>query len=401
MTKLGIVSSFNVLCGNAKYSESLAKYMPEKINCIPIEIPNEIQKNHNKNTIENIIRKIDYCDLINIQVEIGLYGPTPKTAANLICKIIKSSKKSSLTMHRVDKKRTHYLRTTYNEFKKNGIISAMRCAVLESVKDKLYAAYKKIINCGVDNHSSFIVHTNREKKRILSINKNANIFVHPIIWPEDLSFNKSINIREKINNENTIIGLFGFITPYKNFIKPTQAILNYGYNVVIAGGTHPESTEYGQKSIHCEFKILDEMILKPSLLENNTIKHCTCRSPLMNERGKFYLKTAPDDKTLLSLIKSVDIVLIPYYETGQSGSGIASLAIQHGKRVIFSDTHLIKELEEFLNKTVNKFDINSDGSLICAIKDTIKENEKTVYFKGYNFQSNIQTYLNSLDIIGE
>lgn len=382
MTKIGIVSSFDVLCGNAKYSEILVKNISKDLECIPIDIPSEIQKYHNKNTINNIIKKINDCDAINIQMEIGLYGPTPKKSLNLICQIIQSTKKPSITMHRVDPQIKNLIRVAYNEYKNNGLVAAGRAALKEYIKKQLYRIYKKIVDYGVSNDACFIVHTNREKKRIMAINSNAKICVHPILWPDDLPYdNKKDIVEKKITKKNPTIGLFGFISHYKNFIQPTRAILNARYNLVIAGGIHPEAQEYGKKSLHSNIKLLDkELGMRTS------------------NRRRFYIKIAPDDSTLLSLIQLVDIVLIPYFETGQSGSGIASLAIQYGKRVIFSDTCLTKELEAFLNKATNKFDINSDESLICSIEETIMEEEKNIYFPNHNFQSNIKTYLYSLGI---
>ena len=37
----------------------------------------------------------------------------------------------------------------------------------------------------VENNATFIVHTNREKRRIYELMPDAEVFVHPIVWPEN------------------------------------------------------------------------------------------------------------------------------------------------------------------------------------------------------------------------
>ncbi|WP_202969896.1 hypothetical protein, partial [Endozoicomonas atrinae] len=182
-------------------------------------------------------------------------------------------------------------------------------------------------------------------------------------------------------NKNKTIGVFGFISQYKNFLQVVKVSIENDYNLIIAGSTHPTSINYGIQNA-----------------KNNTAKEIS-NEILKRKIKNYYIKTAPDDKHLISLIREVDIVIIPYLETGQSASGIASLAIQYGKRVVFSDTELATELSRFLNKKPVLFDVNSDASLASAIDDTLNTyNEKEIIFNGYNFSSNINSYLSSLEI---
>lgn len=383
MRRIGIVSSFNILCGNATYSEVLIRNMPKEIDCIPVKVPYEIQKKQSKELISPIIDQVSKLDAVNIQAELGLYGPTPGQSSELICKIINKSKNVSITMHRVEPQPQNLARLAYNELKNKRVVPAIKSIFREYVKKKIYQSYEKIINSGVSKNACFIVHTNREKKRICSINKSAKVLVHPIVWPENFSYDSNTNIKSCIDNNCPTIGLFGFISEYKNFTNSASVILNEGFNLVIAGGTHPSSFDYGQKSQESNSARLLSDILSKQKDKNYK---------------RIYIKISPNEQTFISLIKYVDIVLIPYFETGQSGSGIASLAIQYGKRVLFSDTHLVKELEPFLNERPNLFDVNLDESLICAIRETLCNPEKKVAFKNYSFKSNIDIYLNSFGL---
>ncbi len=381
MKKIGIVSSFDVLCGNATYSEVLAEGLRKYAQITKIAISPSLQKKHERHKIRKILDQIDSCDGINLQMELGLYGPTPQKATRLINKIFKRANKLSVTMHRIDPKPDNLLRSTYNIAKRSGIYGpwlALKNIFTHTIKKTTYIQYKKIILNAHRKSGVFIVHTQREKTRILTICPKAKVLVHPIVWPDTLPCNHTINTTEKFTNGLPIIGLFGFLSPYKNFESVVSLASQLGYNIVIGGGTHPSSHNYGMKSTNSTAKNLSNEMLNgtPSI------------------SSQFYHFTAPDDATLINLIKNVDIVVIPYFETGQSGSGIASLAVQYGKRVIFSDTALINELAPFLNKKPFIFDVNSAAGLTFAIEDALKHHDPgSIYFKDHTFETNIKNYL--------
>ena len=385
MKKIGIVSSFDVLCGNATYSEALANALEKHTKVEKIAIPTSLQKKHQRQKIQKILEQVIDCDAINMQMELGLYGPTPKKAQQLIKNIFRHAKQLSVTMHRIDPEPAEsLLRAMYNTMKQGGKLGPLRALtemLPHMVKNTVYKTYKTIILSTHRKGGTFIVHTYREKARVLNICPDAKVMVHPIIWPESMPSDTTINIAEKFTNNRPIIGLFGFLSPYKNFESVIQLANDVNYNVVVGGGTHPHSPKYGLETKKSTAKILSNtMIGNPK-----------------ESGAQFYHHTAPDNATLIHLIKSVDIVVVPYFETGQSGSGVASLAIQYGKRVIFSDTALIYELTPFLSKKPFVFDVNSPAGLAFAIEDALQYHQaNSVYFKDHSFATNIQTYLSSL-----
>lgn len=381
MKKIGIVSSFDVMCGNATYAKALVEGVSQEYECVPISLPVSIQDSHDDVSLNEIIKKTRLCDMVNIQMELGLYGPTPGKALKLIKKIIKNSKIISITMHRVEDQPQNLLKKVYRDFKTFGINRAMLSLVKAFIYENVFIAYRKIILLAYRKNATFIVHTYREKDRIQKICPDAKILVHPIVWPENLPKNNRINLRKKFKNDLPIIGLFGFVSEYKNFEQVIRVSLLSDFNVLLAGGTHPKSQNYGQRNKTSTFHKISELIA--------------------DNFDKVHIYTSPNDYDLIGFMSAVDLIIVPYFETGQSGSGIAGLAIQYGKRVIFSDTCLVAELLSFLNKNPYVFDVNSDASLVSAIKESLQhDRERELSFSNYNFKTNIDTYLLSLGIEG-
>ncbi len=111
MKKIGIISSFDILCGNATYSKSLIEGIKKKYDAMEIAIPPSIQKRKNPKAIREVIDKARSCDAINIQLELTLFGPTPNSAVSFIEKLIKSNKNKSITMHRVEQPPQNIIRS--------------------------------------------------------------------------------------------------------------------------------------------------------------------------------------------------------------------------------------------------------------------------------------------------
>lgn len=383
MIKLGIISSFNIMCGNATYAKAIVDGIQKFYDIEPIVIPVSLQKNHNSKIIKEIIEKLKSLDAVNLQLELSLYGPTPKLATVLVKKLINTNKIKSITMHRVEEETQNIIKTMYQSYKAHGFKNLTDNLLMNYVKKNIYNSYKEIIITAHEKNIVFVVHTNRERIRITRIRSDAKVFVHPILWPENIKSKNNIILDKRFKNGNKVLGVFGFVSNYKNFLQVARVAKRENYNLVIAGSTHPTNQGYG--------KLNDEN--NASLLVSNELYGKD------THYNGYYILTAPEDDIFLALIENVDLVIIPYLETGQSGSGIASLAIQYGKKVIFSDTALITELNCFLNKKPFLFDVNSDASMVSAIKDALHfQSEYEIKFEGYSFSSNIKTYIDSLGI---
>jgi len=262
----------------------------------------------------------------------------------------------------------------YSQLKKTkSILSTLGCILHHTVSTIKGHAYKNIIKIAEKQGSSFIVHTERERKKILKINPSAKVHVYPIVWMEENS--RTTDLKSQFVNPYPIIGLFGFISKYKNYELVANALIKEKFNIFIAGGTHPQSEEYG--TVNSKKSSYQKILSDKFSIEQY--------------KGRVLIKTAPSDEELITFIQSVDLVCIPYLETGQSGSGIASMAIQYGKKVIFSDNHCTTELTKFLNTKPLLFDVESPLSFISAANAALDPNYK-LEFNGYNFENLINLY---------
>lgn len=380
---IGIVSSFDALCGNATYSEELVRGIGEFCDVKKISLNYSLQKNYDKKHVDALCSEIASCDAVNIQMELGLYGPTPNISVKVLSRLIAAAKKVSVTMHRVDMPPPNLLRSLYNAYKNWGI-RAMREVFFEYlVKKKVFDAYKRVLVATQKKGGMVICHTVREaEERIKKITPTLKTVVHPILWP-NYSHIVPMDIRGNFSNpELPILGIFGFISEYKNYQIVGQGLMRENINVLMAGGTHPASSQYG----------------KPT--SNKFPSYIRKISNIFSERaykGRVFCITAPADDVLISLIKSVDIVCLPYAETGQSGSGIASLAVQHGKKVIMSDTNCTSQLIRFLNTSPYLFDVDSPISFIGAVKLALASPNK-IAFSDYTFATLVEAYCHTLGV---
>ena len=372
--KFGIVSSFDVLCGNATYSEAIANGLGEEFEVSPIDVPVYLQKQYDSALLRQVVRSIKECEYINIQLELGLYGPTPSAAVRALRHIIRSCENFSVTMHRVDEPPKSLMRQIFDSIKSGKFRSSVKTAIFWCKARLVANAYAKLVNEVVSRGGVFIVHTEREKRRIERINESAKIQVYPILWPNVPQ--SVVDLRSKFKTDSPIVGLFGFVTPYKNYEIVAEGLAEQPFNILIAGGVHPQSPSYGKNSSNSSLSYIRK-------ISNLFSRH--------EYKGRVFFFTSPSDTELIQLVQSVDIVCVPYLETGQSGSGIASMAIQYGRKVVFSDNACTRELLHFLNRAPILFDVDSPLGLACAIRG-VHESAERVDFVGYDFSGLLDLY---------
>ena len=380
--KIGIISSFNILCGNATYSMAIANALKDNLDkedgeIIQIDIPTRLRHKQEDKIINEITSKIQQCDACNLQFELGLYGTTPTKAVKNLKSIIKSMKKGSITMHRIDTANVPLLRDLYRKFKGKqfGLIRSIQSGLVEWYKSyTLTKAYKSVIKCAYENKLTFIVHTEREKKRLKLIYDDLKVELHPIMWPEYRSTKIDEYRKQFLNKNLPVVGLFGFVSEYKNYdividlMKSERNLIN----LLICGGAHPESSEYGKKGGYIDS--LDKKI---------------------DNMKSVVWKTGVSDEELVSYMRSVDLCIIPYFETGQSGSGIVSLAIQNSNKTILSDTGVAFMIQPYLDQSLILFDVASLTNLKTSIQSALANEDYNPRFKS-SFSEMINLYVSTL-----
>lgn len=401
MNDICIISSYNDMCGIASYTKSLINgFNDNGIQVSIIELNQEILHSNHKidkkasiihiNNIKNEIAKYEY---INIQMEFGLFGANFFDIYKRLFSIIKAckNKKLTITYHTIE---SHTMLDVIME-SLSAIIRIKPKKLLRSmtkINSVLKAnLLKRITRYVLKNGGSVIVHTKRDKRIIMNMygKITENIYCHPLCFhtdTNDTGNSGALEIRKKLEIDPTkiIIGVFGFISEYKGFDVAIRTLcyLPENYILCIFGGQHPSSVCNEPKGSKFTKKLLQ--IVDHYKLENRVIFYGS-----IDNEDDFY-----------QCIRISDHIILPYNEIGQSGSGVASLALSLNPNVYLSRTIAFKELANFFRNSFYFFDIGNYQELAQKIKmSRFSMNQgRSMALKEYNMNTNINLYKKSFGL---
>lgn len=404
--KLAIISSYNELCGNATYTHALKKeflnyydvdVIPLKVNLLTSEVKSKrlLAERH----ILDIANKIKNYDFVNIQFEAGLFGVKRDDILRRVSILVRASSSIIVTMHRLDAK-AYFLSISTLKSIKNGSLFDL----LKKYKSSNYYAvmYEKIVKIVKDasklKNASILVHTPRDKEYIRLVLNFNRVHDHPITFLtegernsyESNSREYAIKLRNryKIKEKEVIIGIFGFISAYKGHDIALEALnyLPHNYKLLVFGSQHPHSIEQNQP-IDPYIKTLVNMVRKDSLR--------TTKDIAQGLKDRVIFCGSLDDEEFISSLYGVDFSVLPYLETNQSGSGIASLTLETKVKSIFSQNLAFFELDKYAKNCFKTFSIGNAKELSDAILhyDFDYSQNLDTYFSKYNISSNVKLHV--------
>ncbi|MDF0377971.1 glycosyltransferase [Methylophilus sp. YYY-1] len=359
--KMAIVSSYSESCGNAAFTkvihDSIEKFFPEfdvEVLELDLSLLQSVDfgvRPKGDEHIKCLASKLTGFDIVNIQLEAGLYGSLPRDIIKRFGWLVKANPNTSVTFHS-----PRLISTTPSgarlAFKK--ILMLKIKSGLKDLFSNLYLNTHLKINKGllrkaVNANARVIVHTTRAKKQIGHFFDYKNITLHPLkLVPYDFVPNKSVlsNIRTRANlsKDDVLIGMFGYISGYKGHMDALEALklLPENYKLVIFGRQHPQTLKSNGK--------VDEYLSK-------LIKNVLSSKEL---KSRVFFLGELNDEDFLSVASQVDISWLPYYENGQDGSGIASICLDLCPRVLCSTSFAFDELFKQVRYTnVSRFDIGN------------------------------------------
>ncbi|HVW98833.1 MAG TPA: hypothetical protein VHA52_00100, partial [Candidatus Babeliaceae bacterium] len=330
--KLGIISSYNELCGNASYTKVLVDELSKYYEVVVVPLNVELLRKKNSFAAEEHIKKVceqlKTLDCVNIQFEAGLFGSDIRLIWRRFRAIGESCKKLVLTMHRYHGKEKYpgvklLIRSLLRkELKKR----SMEIQLAYS-NNRYVPLYNKVVKFCKKRNAPIIVHTAKERDLIQSICKYEQVYDHPLCF-----FDHSV--LEEIKNKQTrkefcsqfnlvenkiYIGIFGFISAYKGYETIIRAMqfLPKHYELLIFGAQHPHTINLNEK-INPYIGDLLELIAQKKL----------------SSRIKFY--GSLNDEEFLRALIFCDYNVLPYLEVNQGGSAIAALTLEIGAHSIFS-----------------------------------------------------------------
>jgi glycosyltransferase involved in cell wall biosynthesis len=194
------------------------------------------------------------------------------------------------------------------------------------------------------------------------------------------------------------VALAGFFGRYKGFLTAIKALefLPDDYQLALVGGEHPQAitadAEIGPYlrqilgfslheqagGIHHEGTNPGDMMraaggasraemLEAELYRHTDLKYFLPRKPL-GHRIHFLGQVSDEEMPLLYV--SLDYFVHPYIKTqsGQSGSGPATLALEFGTRALFSNVGVFREMHHYFRGGMRFFNIGNFMELAQAIE---------------------------------
>ena len=360
MMNFAIVSSYSESCGNAAFTrvlhDTIELYSNTQVEVIELDLIllQSIEYNVRRKAeihIKGICERLKVFDAVNIQMEAGLYGTLPHDIVRRAKQLIDANPNTSVTFH------SPRIMMGTNSSVRSGLKKILKLKVLSGINEILGSYYaathvrinKKIIGYAVLRNCRFIVHTLRARKQIKDFFCYDRIDVHPIKnvphnFAADPSVLKRIRQELQLADHDVLIGMFGYLSSNKGHTDALKAItyLPSNHKLLIFGRQHPQT-------------LISSGVIESYLqLLINTINN----SKKLKQRV-FFLGEL-NDNDFLNVASSIDVAWLPYYESGQDGSGIAAICMDVCQRVLCSTSFAFDELFKLISyPNVMRFDVGN------------------------------------------
>ncbi|XBS68529.1 glycosyltransferase [Acerihabitans sp. KWT182] len=329
MKKIAIVSSCAESCGNAYFTQVLIDSMSAEgyevecpgLNLFLTQSSNRLARKKADRHIEEICTSLKDFDGVNIQFEAGLYGTLPSDITKRLKKLVNANPNISVTLHSprlISDSATE--REAIKLMLKLRLFKAIKL-YFESLRYNISIHLnQKVVRFLIQKKVNIIVHTERAKEQIELLYGYGNVSVHPLkIVDTNIATNcnliTSIKKEYRFNNEDKIVGIFGFINEYKGHTLAIRALshLPKNYKLMFFGRQHPQTIK-NNELVNYYISNLQKVITKEKL------------------EDRVFFMGEYDNEDFVNLASSVDFVWLPYVENGQDGSGIASIVFDVSKK---------------------------------------------------------------------
>ena len=396
--KLAIVTSYDDACGNATYSDILRSGFQETVQTDLVVLNHQLLGTRGKNAIalgdrhiDELCRTISQYDYVNIQFEYSLFGIYAWDVLRRFKKLVHHSRNLVITFHRVELPRPKP--PFWQAYEVFYDLANYRQAI--EMSDIYLRLLQVAADAGRHKNVQMIVHTPREKKRVLIMAPHAKVEYFPLTFLPDrdraqfLADKNSAAWKQKMNLPASakVIGLFGFISNYKDFATPLKALMQLppDYMICLFGSQHPMSFREEQKILPYLRDLLD-------LIESSSDEE---DGDDLVDRVRFMGHVS--DATMYEAVVNSDVVVVPYLEVGQGMSGIASICLDLKANVIFSNNFSFNELKHYCPEGIRTFDMGNYVELAQKISrlqvDPPLDQKLEHYYQKYNLRENIRFHL--------
>ncbi|PHS02964.1 MAG: hypothetical protein COA78_19550 [Blastopirellula sp.] len=433
---LAIISAYECLCGIADYTYFLVQSLSKFADVTIYELDTEVFQQGGRSSREDAINQlavmcdeIKQFDAVNIQFEPGTLGYNSRVAFKRYQQIVDAAPAVSVTFHTF----LNHVKESRGFWKELSHLHLFRAFLGRShSRSKKFITGKPVSylkQAGNEKQASFIVHTQRESKRLArqyGVRKEC-VFDHPLSYLNnemiaDLKPSRMLKSL-RLPKDTILLGVFGFISEYKGTDLAVEMIqeLPSNYHLLIAGSIHPAESRSLMANMHPYLRTIVDKILAASKQSNDKQDQNTELDKLVllvdklkqNRAGlegqspgseeikktkKLKLKDrvhflgSQDRDEFLAIMNECDAAILPYRDVGQTSSGPISMAVDLSKRIIASRTSAFCEFSKYHPIRLELFDQNNylELSQRAMSPQGLEDQQAT-----HNWSTNVKTYFSA------
>jgi glycosyltransferase involved in cell wall biosynthesis len=417
--KLAIISSYDEFCGIAGFTRALEMQLRPYADLQVFDLDQYLLRSPHKRVrrladqhIQEIAAQLSSFDSVNIQLEHGTLGKSPRDIIRRFKWLAEAAPRLSITFHTVMVREAFPLDVISRLFWTGQVSSAFRVIDM-TIRENLFSTgiYSFLRNLQHRKQVSLIVHAKRDMRSLQDVYRLKDIYHHPLSFiaperAERLRAGVSRNqfpLLANLPSDAKLIGTFGFLSPYKGFETVIQALrgLAETYHLLVFGGIHPQGIKREQpldpyirellKAGRIGQTVLDQLREAKVETSPSSILELVREHP-QSLRSRVHFMGALPDKDFFSAMAICDAVVLPYLEVGQNSSGPISVALEMGARVIASRTHAFMNFGKYHPGLIEYFDIGNYAELadrLVARPATAPGVKRLVY----NTDTNVAMYM--------
>jgi glycosyltransferase involved in cell wall biosynthesis len=412
------------MCGIAGYTRALVQQLQPHADVTVFDLDQYLFRSSYKSVqrladdhIKQVAARLKEFDSVNIQLEYGTLGRTPRQIMRRLKRLATAAPAISVTFHTIlgheplDWAALGLNLITGRIFPMFRMITAFhrgRGLGVRTYRLLNMLQHKKPVNA--------IVHTKRDAQMLRDVFRLRNVGHHPLSYvAADLAARirfaatrDQFPILAGLPADAKLVGSFGFLSPYKGFEVAVRALhyLPEDHHLLIFGGVHPQEIKRGRDLDPYIQTLLDEAHIGQTILDtvsgNKTplslnldaaSKDLLARHP-EDLHHRIHFMGVHSDEGFMQAMALCDVVVLPYKEVGQSSSGPITIALEMGCRVLASRTLGFLQFARYHPGQIEFFDIGNYAQLASLIRSPTPA-PGTERRLTYNTRTNTALYLES------
>lgn len=418
--RLAIVSTYDDLCGIAGYTRALTKQLEPHFDIEVFDLEQFFMRSTDirvrrlaDGMIKEFCDRANNFDFVNIQLEHGTLGKNISDIVRRFSMIARSAPALSVTFHTILPQET-FNTDLFGRHLRRLRIGAASGVVLNYIASKYLNGriYGVLQRLQLKKPVNVIVHTRRDMRLMKYVNSFKSVFDHPLafIGPDTAeSLRREAKLRPlhglgELPPGSTIIGVFGFLSEYKGVDTVIRALhlLPSNYHLLIFGGLHPNEIKKGVELHPYVEHLLETANVGTTALDAAGKKQIifqldSASANLLIEHPKnigqrIHFLGPQTDEGFAAGMAVCDHVVLPYREVGQSSSGVLSIAVEMGSRVIAARNHAFIQFCRYHPDRIELFEVGNFLELAEKIR-AVPAYLPTAQEPRFSIHTNTQVYI--------